>query len=421
MYWSELTTGIYPWDVHDEGIDTITQNLREHAGNNSAYMIVLMHHEKRPLHDNYYFHNPVRKRYLAEDSRAYWNIHPEMYKNSRIKPLGSDRAFLQGTDWLEVFVKGLRKRGMKTGAEISHTPLDSERGRGEFADCIQRDIYGNPPEYHSIFTNQQLCWNSPDARAYVCALATDLATHYDLDFIQTCSFLFNPGRPDLHPFLGVTLGGCFCANCEREARKAGLDWDLIRSTVRHYADVMLRANLKANEDFLELQRGNSTPAMFMIERPELFAWLKFRCDSVTRYFKELSEAIHAANPRIDFRFNTCWPHAELHGMDLTQISKHVNSVRMMDYSEQTGDEQKVLNKGLWLSNVRRQVGEEMKIVAGIAPRAKATPDLIKKGIKTVALNGADALSYGFYDGATIERLQAIRQGMEEAGVQLRDR
>jgi len=417
LIWKELTTGIYPWDIHDEGIENILDNLQQQAGNNAAYMLALMHHEKRPLHDNYYHHNPLRKRYLAEDSRVYFTIHPESYKNSRIKPLPSDREFLRDTDWLEIFTKALRKRGMRPGAEISHTPLDSVRGAGEFSDCIQRDIYGNPPEYGRM-TNQQLCWNSPDARAYVCAIAADIAAHYDVDMIQTCSLLYNPGKLALHPLLGVVLGGCFCSNCEREAKKAGLDWEGIKRVVRYWADILNKYTLESNEDWLLLQRGNSTPVMFLLEYPELYHWLKFRCDSITRYFMELSQTIHAENSRIDFRFNTCWPEAEMIGQNLRDISKYVNSIRMMDYSEQTGDEERVMNKGRWLANVRRQAGEEFTIIGGIAPRAKATPELIKKGIRIVALGGADGLSYGFYDGATMQRLRAIREGMEECEIKL---
>ncbi len=419
MFWSELITGIYPWDVHDEGIETILDNLQQQAGCNAAYMIALMHHEKRPLHDQYYHHNPVRKRYLAEDSRCYWEIHPEHYKHCRIQPLGSEREFLKGTDWLDIFIQGLRRRGMKTGAEISHTPLDSKRGAEELSDCIQRDIHGNPPSLGYYASSQQLCWNSPDARTYVCALAVDLVTNYDLDILQTCSFLYNPGQLHLHPFLGITLGGCFCANCEREAEKAGLNWEQIKKTVRYYADVLTRRTLEANEDCNLLKRGNSTTAMFLLEHPELFDWLRFRCDSVTRYFKELSETIHKANPRVDFRFNTCWTEAELIGQDLTRIAPYVDSIRMMDYSEQTGEEERVMNKGYWLANVRRQVGEDKRIIGGIAPRAKATPDLIRKGIKILALGGADGLSFGFYDGATMERLRAIREAMTEMEIELR--
>ena len=412
MYWQELTTGIYPWDVHDEGIETILDNLQGEAGCNAAYMISLMHHEKRPLHDNYYHHNPVRKRYLAEDSRAYWLPHPEMYAQSRIKPLTSDREFLKGTDWLEIFVKALRGRGMMPGAEISHTPMDKVRAAEQFADCIQRDIYGRA-------MGQHLCWNSPDARAYMAALATDLVTHYDLAMIQTCSVLFGGGSAALHPLLGVTLGGCFCENCKRLAGQAGLDWAGITRVVRRWADVLTRATLQANEDCLLLQRGNSSPVMFLLEEPLLYDWLRFRCESITSHFAELSAPIHAANPKVDFRLNTCWSHAQLIGLDLTKVAEHIDSVRTMDYAEQSGSEEAVRNKGKWLANVRRQVGEDKPIISAIAPRAKATPELIKLGIKIVALGGADGLSFGFYDGATIERLRAIKEGMAEAEVQLR--
>ena len=420
MIWQELTTGIYPWDIHDEGIEHILDNLQQLSGNNAAYMLALMHHEKRPLHANYYPHNPVRKRYIAEDSRCYFTLHEESYRHSRIKPLGSDRDFLKGTDWLEIFVNGLRKRGMKTGAEISHTPLDSERGLNQFSDCLQRDVYGNIPKFgeYGIMTNQQLCWNSPDARDYVCAIAADLASHYDLDMIQTCSLPFNPGRLDYHSLLGVTLGGCFCKNCEREARRQGLDWDAIVRTVRGLADIVSQANIDSREDMLCLRQGDSSHTSFLIEYPELHQWLCFRARSFTAYLDQLCQTIHAANPKTEFRLNTCWKEGEMYGINLREAGKVVDSIRMMDYSEQTGDYDKVFNKDKWLMNVRRMVGEDKTIIAGIAPRHLATPELIRLGIRRVALAGADGLSFGFYDGACYENLRAIRQGMEDMGITL---
>ena len=316
MYWQELTTGIYPWDLHDEGVDTVLDNLQNEAGCNAAYLIALMHHEKRPLHDNYYHHNPVRKRYVAEDSRIYWHPHPEAYENSRIKPLPSERDFLKDTDWLNVFVKAQRQRGMKTGAEISHTPLDKRRAATEFSDCIQRDIYGRTlaREGHHA-AGQQLCWNNPDAVAYMVALVTDLATNYDLDMIQTCNYLFHQGNSGDHPLLGVSLGGCFCTHCEKAAARAGLDWEQVKNTVRYWANVLTHASIETNEDLLLLKRGDSSAVMLLLEYPILFDWLRFRCNGITEYFKELSSAIHAANPRIDFRYNSCWQRPELVGLD----------------------------------------------------------------------------------------------------------
>ncbi|MFI3169566.1 MAG: hypothetical protein R3Y06_06475 [Faecalibacterium sp.] len=415
MIWSELTTGIYPWDIHDEGIENILDNLQNYAGNNAAYMLALMHPEKRPLHANYYPHNPVRKRYIAEDSRCYFTIHPECYQDSVIKPLPSERDFLKDTDWLDVFIKGLRKRGMKTGAEISHTPLDAYRARHEYPHLIQRDIYGNPPKW-DIMSDQLLCWNAPEARAYVCAIAKDLATNYDLDMIQTCAAPYMVGEPSVHSLLRITLGGCFCKNCEREARAQGLDWDKITATVRMFADAFNVNTLEGKELKLLIAQGNSSATSFLLEYPELYDWLKFRQNSVTRFIKELSETIHAANPKIDFRLNTFCEESELFGLSIRDVAPYVDSIRVMEYEEQTGDYEKVANKAKWFMNVRRMAGEDKKIIAGIAPRHLATPELIKLGIKQVGLGGADGLSYGFYDGASFENLKAIHQGMEDLNV-----
>lgn len=418
MIWKELTTGIYPWDMHDEGIERILDNLQQVVGCNAAYMLALMHHEKRPPYENYYPHNPVRKYFLPEDSRAYWTIHPEMYRDSRIKPKSSDVNFLKGTDWLGIFSKALRKRGMKVGAQITHTPLDVERGSSEFSDCIQRDIYGSPPTMGRM-TNQQLCWNNSDALNYLSSLCADIVSNYDIDMIQTSTLLFNVGRSNQLPLLGVALGGCFCAHCEREARSMGLDWDLIRYTVRQLADIASSSTLASSEALLLIGRGNGSETMFLMEYPALYDWLQFRCRSIAKFFEHVSSVIRKANPAVDFRFNTIWPRPELAGLNIREVGPHVDSFRVCDYAEQTGDEQKVLAKGTWLSDVRRQAGESKPIIAALAPRGKATVDLIKKAVKVVALAGADGLGFGFYDCATFERMTAIREGMEEAEVELR--
>lgn len=419
MYWKELITGIYPWDVHDEGIETILDNLQE-VGCNATYMVALMHHEKRPCNHNYFPHNPVRKRYLAEDSCCYWNVNDNEYKNSRIKPRMSERKFLKDIDWLDIMTKELRKRGMKTGVEISHTPLDGARGATEFSDCIQRDIYGQFPGAPNFTASSHLCWNSEDAREYVCSIARDLVRNHDVDIIQTCSWPFVSGRRDVHEFLGVLLGGCFCENCKKEASKQGLDWDAIVNKILYFTDRLTHRSLEALEDSRLFRKSNSSSTMYLLENPEIYQWLKFRCESVTRYYKQFSEAVHSIKPEIDFRINTCWRDTENYGMDLTQIKKHVNSVRMMDYTEQLGDPSLIPTKAQWLANVRRQMGEDMTIIGGIAPRGKATPQMIRDSIFLLADEGVDGLSFGFYDCAPMANLQAIREGMDAAGVIVRD-
>ncbi len=79
MFFREISASLYPWDLADEGLERILDNLQEMALCNSVYLIALMHHEKRPLTDFFYPHNPARKTYCPEDSRAYWHPDPSYY------------------------------------------------------------------------------------------------------------------------------------------------------------------------------------------------------------------------------------------------------------------------------------------------------------------------------------------------------
>ena len=77
MFFSEIAASLYAWNLVDEGIERILDKLQEMTGCNSVYLIALMHHEKRPLTDYYFPHNPARKTYFPEDSRAYFQPDPK--------------------------------------------------------------------------------------------------------------------------------------------------------------------------------------------------------------------------------------------------------------------------------------------------------------------------------------------------------
>ena len=166
MIFNEVNTGIYAWDILDEGMDRILDVLQEDIGLTALYITALMHSEKRPHKDVTYKHNPVRKYFIPNDARAYWKPNPAAYKKSKIKPRVVETEGLADVDWLKAMTDACRKRGIKTGVSMSHTPLDKERAQGEFSDCVQRDVFGNAlspiqlgkqNKYHS----QLLCWNNP--------------------------------------------------------------------------------------------------------------------------------------------------------------------------------------------------------------------------------------------------------------------
>jgi len=414
MFFSEISGSLYAWDLADEGIERILDNLQEMTLCNSVYLIAVMHHEKRPLTDYFYPHNPIRKTYCPEDSRAYFN--PDQKYYGRIKPLASERDFLKGTDWLQILVDSARKRGMKTGAELSHTLLDDERAQKDFPDCIQQDIYGNR-------LGKLLCFNNKDAREYVISLFSDIANNYDVDYIQTCLIPFHSGRGSSHDamrMLGTTLGGCFCDSCRNVAYEQGIDFDRIKSTIRSVADSITRPTLEQSHVNSLLLASNTSDTAVLMELPELFQWLLFRRDSLTQFFKDIHNSIHAIKPNIDLRLNAyISSNQELSGLDLRALKPHLDSVRSSDYSEQSGNMAQLEYKRRWLLSVRRAIGDDMRFLSAIGVRPKATPEIIRQGVVVSAQCGADGITMGHYDGAPFSNLRAIKEGLELADVEFK--
>jgi hypothetical protein len=420
MYWREIVASLYAWDMLDEGIEPMLDLLQRETLTNSTYLVALMHDEKRPLTDFYYPHNPRRKVYWTEDSRAYWRPRAESYRDSRIKPRLSDSPELSGRDWLQELIDASRARGMTVGAELSHTWVDKERTREELRDCVQRDVFGNT-------FDQQICFNHPDVRAYGIALYVDLAANYDVDFVMTCVRGFNPGRQqpwtagvgEVHRLAGLTLGGCFCDHCRRAAERRGLDWPAMVERIRWLAEGHDRYQARQAFDLALLLNSSATATSLLAELPELYAFLKLRTDSISEFFGQIRAAVKQVRPQVDLRLNHYAAYPELMGLDLKGIGQLMDSVRSSDYSEQTGDPRRMEWKRAYLHGVRRAIGIDKYFLSAISPRPKATPELVKQGILVSAQCGADALTIGHYDGAWLNCLRAIKEGLEEAGIEIR--
>ena len=414
MLLNEMSASLYAWDLADEGIESILDNLQEAACVNSVYLIGLMHLEKRPLTDFFFPHNPVRKTYFVEDSRIYWHADASFYRNSPIKPRPSERAFLSETDWLKVLVDSARKRGLRTGVELSHTFLDAQRASEQFASAVQHDIYGQR-------LGKLLCFNSPDAREYATALFVELASRYDVDYIQTCLIPFSAGQAprgansEAGKLLATTLGGCFCEHCIAAAGRAGLDLAKIRSDLRPLADALSRPSLEQSHEMALVQASNVSPVELIMQNPSLYQWLVFRRDTLAAFFGEIHRRVHAVRSGIDLRLNAyISANQELSGLDLRAMRPHLDSIRSSDYSEQSGDPERLEFKRRWLLAVRRAVGDEMPFLSAIGVRPKATPELIRHGVLVSCQCGVDGITIGHYDGAPFSHLRAIREGLELA-------
>ncbi|TWT80736.1 hypothetical protein CA13_21820 [Planctomycetes bacterium CA13] len=379
----EVGTQLRAWTIQDEGMDYVLENMQSMCGVNNVYMVVVMHEEHRPFQAPEFPHNPARDSWQAEDSRV--TFFPDMDRYGTVKPLLSDVEWIRKTDWLRLLVDACRSRGLAVGAEVSHFPIPKSIIE-DHPDWQQRKIDG------SSWSRSRFCPNNPEVREYVIALFGDLAANYDLDYIQTCQHLFDRNN-------AIEMGGtCFCRHCIAEAKKIGFDLEAAIPT------------LQSNPD----------------SQPEKHNWLKLRRHSTTEFYRLISEEIkqERLNPRCHLRYNDTYPYRgwvlEDVGMHLDEVAPYLGSLVNQDHQEQKGDPNETFSRRMaWLEKNRRLIGPDMPLVTGIAARMKATPELVKAGIKVAIEHPArvNGLALKHYDGASFGLMRAFKQGMIEAGVQ----
>ena len=371
----EVSASLYAWDLHDEGVERILDNLQGMAAVNSVYLIGVMHPERRPLGGGTFPHNPVRPTWTAEDARCYW--HPELGRYGRIKPRLSDHDWLNRTDWVRTLVDAARRRGLRVGVENSHALVDKGRAEGEFADCAGRDIQGDITHVRPWL--RVLCPNHPDVREYAGALYADLTVNYGVDYVTSAIVSFDEGGPE--------RGGCFCASCHRTAQEWG--FDLAR------AQRALRAD--------------------PLSESALTDWRNFRFRSTARFYQSLHDRLHALKPGLDLRYSQHMNDPAQWGVNLSTLQPHLDSVRLQEYSEQTGDPAAMPGKRRMLAGARRELGPDFPIHGAIGVRLKATPALIEEGVGIAVESGMNGITLGHYDGATFPMLRAVRSGLAKAG------
>jgi hypothetical protein len=369
----EVTGSIYPWEVHDEGIDLILDNMTSIAGINSVYLIAVMHEEHRPFNNDKlpgtfnFIHNPVRTEWDAEDSRAYFK--PDMGSYGKIKPIMSEHAWLNETDWLKIVLDKAHARGLRAGVEVSHTyiPVDFMAQHPEYK---QKDIDGK--------TVDRPCTNNPDVREYLVALYGDLAKNYDVDYVQTCMLLFS--RSD-DPVKG---GTCFCESCKKKAKATGFDMEA--------AIPILKDNPYA--------------------QPQLDNWRNFRKASTTEIYKLVTDRLHKENPEIDFRLNDLNDRSS--GLVLEDLKGNINSVHLSTHTEQNGYQK--TDRQSRIATTKYFMGDDVPIIPGVPTRLLTTEAIVKSSIRISVDGGAKGIGVKHYDGSPYSMLRAVRNGLSEAGV-----
>lgn len=383
----EVNANLYAWDLHDEGVERILDNLQEMTAINSVYLLGVMHPERRPFREGDFPHNPQRKVWQVEDARCYW--HPDAKRYGRVKPRLSDHAWLNEKDWLRILTEAARKRGLRVGMELSHALIDVERMAGPLADMAQRNFHGEVTTEGQIKWLRPPCPNHPDTLDLVVGMTTDVVANHGLDYVSSCIMCYDASKTDNAPM----IGGCFCEHCRKVARGEGLDLEQVRKAL--VAD----------------------PAA----QPALGEWVAFRERTVARFYERIHAAMHAIKPGVDLRYNLHSPFSyRSYGINPTLMQPHLDSMRWTDYVEQEGDPKLPAEKLERMKRLQKMVPKDFPLHAAVAMRLKATPELVKQGIKNVVDLGMVGMTASHYDGARFEVMRAVRPGLVEAGIRIED-
>lgn len=280
MYASVYT---YPWDVLDEGADRFCANAREALGVDTVSLAASYHAAKLILP-----RNPRRKVYYPEDGALYFRPDPAAFAGLPIQPHVG--ALAREEDMLAALCAEAGAAGLEV---IAWTVCLHNTRLGEaHPEYAPRNAFGDAAITY-------LCPAQPAVRAYVRALAGDLARRYPLRAIQLEAAHYMPFVHGFHhemqqvrvtPALQTLLGLCFCPACLEAAREAGVDGERVRGYAAAEAERLLDQGGGTDDDaawFLEHWRDRLDG--------EFGRYLAVRLDVVARLLTEVHQAVRAVS------------------------------------------------------------------------------------------------------------------------------
>ena len=214
---------IYPWDLLDEGIDTVLGRMAD-SGIQGISIAAASHHVRALCP-----HNPKRAVYHGEGGVIYFRPDFGAFTDSRIRPTMSVMA--QDSDPLDKICAAAAQRGIKTHAwtVVTH----NSRLGAEHPKCTIKNAFGDRYPFG-------LCPADPDVREYAKALVRSLAKKPNLDCIELESLGYmGIDHSGHHSKSGIELDEvhryilslCFCHHCEAIMERNGVEVERARSAV----------------------------------------------------------------------------------------------------------------------------------------------------------------------------------------------
>jgi hypothetical protein len=390
-----LSMWSYPWDFEDIGIDEAIGELRD-VGKLNTVSLATSYHAGRFLQPR----SPARKAYFPEDGTIYFKPDPNRWEGSALTPQVA--SIVGRVDVL----RELARRRDADGLAVScwTVCLHNTRLGMRYPHTATRNAFGDPNYYN-------LCPSHPDARAYARALVADVSYNYRPDSIELESPCFMGFAHEFqHEKDGVGLTAeddfllslCFCDACLARARRAGIDGERARETVRKWIVEMCEREIPA-------PRWPTFPLAGLDvfkPYPEVYDYLLWRFEPVTSLIGELREAAAPATKVYLIDLKDGW----IGGCDLAAIAKVCDGAILCAYNMDPAATEALMRDG------RSSLGPDKYLGAGFRVFYPETPNAEQLALRSRAAlaggaNGINYYNYGLipkkrlgWVGGAVERL-----------------
>ena len=219
---------LYPWDVLDEGVESIVQRLQALRIRHAS--IAALYHQARMLLP----HNPVRKLAVHAGGTCYIPFDRERY--GALAP----RSPLTDYDGLlETLAQRLRAAGIGMSAWM--VLMHNSWLASAHPQLAITGVFGDR-------SPSNLCPSHPEVQDYVCALCADLkragVDQMDAESLDFAGFLHGDHH-EMQAYADIAqldrwLGLCFCQACQMRARAKGIDVERLMAQVRRAAEDVLQ-------------------------------------------------------------------------------------------------------------------------------------------------------------------------------------
>lgn len=384
-----LSMWTYPWDIQDQGLETLAADLVGRAGLNTVSMAT-SYHAGRFLQPR----SPQQKAYFPEDGTIYFRPDESLWQGKEIQPLVAQNLIERG-DMLEALTRARATTGLKVSCWT--VCLHNTRLGTLHPDHVTRNAFGNANYYN-------LCPSSPAARDYVVTLVRDITVNYKPDMLELESPNFmGYAHEHHHEKDGVGLNAeddfllslCFCEHCTARAQNAGVPVDAARKTVaRFIAETCERA-------VPERQFADFPDAGIDAFRayPELHAFLAWRTEPVTSLIGAIKAAADPSTRIVLIDLKDAW----LGGVDLDAVGKLCDGAILCCYDmtpEAVGD---VIRTGRAILGPEKFLGLGLRV---FYPEVDG-PEILTARVKNAVEAGVDGVNFYNYGLIPAKRLDWV--------------